>query len=586
MASGLWLILAAAGTMMLAGSLRLNSQSTDNDQAVLLATEGLEAVRTIKKNGWMSPFLATDCLAGCGVATVSGTWGFGGSSNTIGKYTRKITVSPVSRDTEGNVVGSGGAVDTNTYKVESKVTWQRTPVVSGSVTLITYLTNYIKSIVSTLTGGLLIYGDGTTVPQYRLFDRVTNFSTEQSGPIGGAGGTFQMDTSPIKTEAVAGYVTGSGALQIMCFDGVTWSNEWSVNVGGTASTRRFDVAYENNSGDVLVLYSGNTVSNELRYRVKSGASDCGSSAWSAENSLNSARTNGVIHWVKMAVDRRLSSDLIGAIWADENADLSSMVWNGSAWVNEPSALLATDLEVVSTAQDVEDFDLEYESLSGDLMVVWAISAGNNGTNGVRYATCTGGTANCTWTLNLTPPTFKDDATNLDLAADPITDQLVFASIGDAGSDLQIGFWDGTGWSNKANLDTSAGTPLAGTKIVSSGWLASGTTSRFVVVYTDSSESGINWYVSNAAGVPNGQKEFLTLPVIGYPKKWIEIKTDPVDKAQLIAVISDVNNDLYAKKLFMTTKTAFEWSDLEGGTALETGLTQSINKPFAFSFWKQ
>jgi len=88
----------------------------------------------------------------------------------------------------------------------------------------------------------------------------------------------------------------------------------------------------------------------------------------------------------------------------------------------------------------EDFDVEFESLSGNLMVVWANSAGSNGVNGVRVATAawTGGNPLHTWGTRYTPPTFLDDATNLDLAANPNTNEMVFASLGIAGAGLQAG----------------------------------------------------------------------------------------------------------------------------------------------------
>ncbi len=584
-AVGIWVILASAGVMMTTGSLRINTQSTDNDQAVFLASEGLDAVRTIKKIGWTSPFLATPCVAGCGVATVSATWGFAGSSDLIGKYTRQLFVTPVNRDGSGNIVTTGGTVDPDTYKVESKVTWQRTPAITGTVSLVSYLTNYVKTIMMAMTGGLLIYGDGTTTPKYRTYDRTANiFSVENSGPLGSSGHSFQVRTSSKNSEAIAGYVTNTGELQIMCFDGTNWSNDWSVNVGGAATTRRFDIAYETNSGDVIVLYGTNASgTNELAYRTKPKNSSCGAASWSGVNNLDAAQTSGVIHWVKMAWDVRSSSDLIAAAWADENSDLSGAIWNGTSWSNEPVAVTETNLERIANSQDVDSFDLAYESLSGDLMLVWGTDTNSNNTNGVRYRVCNGGMANCTWGAVTTPPTFRDDSTNLDISSSSDSDEIVFASVGNQQNDLQIGYWNGSAWTNTANADTSCVSPESGSSMVATGWLISGATRRSIVRYVDQGSSRIDWYVGDTSNFAK-QTDVNQTPA---PKssKYIDIQMDPVAKDQLMAVMSDGDNDLFAKKLVMTATPTFSWTNPDG-TALTTTLPQFISSPFAFAYWRQ
>jgi|GEM_PF-1183773 len=431
--------------------------------------------------------------------------------------------------------------------------------------------------------GFIVYGNGTSTPKYRNYFGDNTTSVEKDSILGDIGRVFETETSPIKREAIAGYVNNAGLLHVMCFDGKNWQNEWSVNVGGTGTTRRFDIEYETNSGDAIVLYSTNTATNnELAYRTKSGGSACGSANWSNSTNISSARTSGIIHWVKMARDRRSSSNLIGAVWADANSDLSASIWNGTGWVNEPTFTLETSLEVFSTSQDIEDFDIEYESLSGDIVVVWANSVGKNGTNGVRYSTCTGGVSGCYWLSVTTPPTFSDDATNLDISANPNTDQMVFASIGNAGSDLQMGYWSGSSWTNTANADTSCSTPSAGTKKLATGWLVSGGATRSVITYQDSGLTNIGWYVGNN-GAFTLQTDFTPTPAFSVNQGFYEIKMDPINKDRLIFGVADGANDLFIKRLIMTTTPTFSWTNI--GTALSTNLPQNISNPFSFEFWK-
>lgn len=585
-ALGIWLILISVGSVMFLGGLRINRLSTELTIASSLAAEGIDAVNAIKKQGWSSPFLATNCLSGCGVATVAGTWNFSGLNNVLGKYTRQLFVTTVNRDSgTGEIVSSGGTIDPDTYKLESRVTWSRNiPPITDTISVITYVANFAKSVATHIVGGILVYGDGTTTPKYRTYDKTANsFGAEGSTVAGTSGRTFVIKTSPTKTEAVAGYTSATGVLQIMCFDGTTWSNDFSVTVGGTSTTRRFDIAYETSSGDAMVMYSTNTATtNELAYRTKSGGVGCGSASWSAATNVNPVRTTGVVQWIKMAWDKRGGQNLITALWADDQSDLSAMVWSGSAWGNEPSVALATSLQILATPQDVEDFDVEYESLSGDVMVVWGVAVGVN-TNGVRYATCSGGTSACTWSGVLTPPTLNDDATNLDISANPSSDEVVFASVGINQNDLQIGYWSGSTWTNTANADTSCNSPTAGSKTVASGWLISGATVRSVVRYADQGSSAIDWYTGNA-GVFTKEVDFAISPAPSGPV-YYQVEVDEVAKDQLMSLVSDGANDLFAKRLTMTAAPIFTWTNSDG-TALSTILPQNITNPYSFAYWRQ
>jgi hypothetical protein len=259
-----------------------------------------------------------------------------------------------------------------------------------------------------------------------------------------------------------------------------------------------------------------------------------------------------------------------------------MVWSGTAWGNEPAAVTEASLEIIATSQDIEDFDVEYESSSGDLMIVWANSAGSNGTNGVRYRTCTGGTSACTWNAVTTPPTFRNDATTMDISANPNSDEIVFASIGDAGRDLQLGYWNGSAWTNTNDADTSCNLPAAGEKLVATGWLVSGGTTRSVVRYADQGSNAIDWYTGNA-GVFTKQTDFVPSPSVSNPG-YFDIQMNPQGKDQLMLVTSGGANELIAKRLVMTAAPAFTWTNSDGAV-LEATLPQHINSPFSFTFWR-
>ncbi len=434
--------------------------------------------------------------------------------------------------------------------------------------------------------GILIYGDGSTIPKYRTFNHVDNVFSAETGTFNATvGPTWLLRTSPTQHVALAGYYDVTGTLTIMCFNGTSWTQEFQAASGGVGNRHRFDIAFEKTSGDAMVIFSkGQHVFSQLGYRTKVGGTGCGS-GWAAEQLLDPLRTSNDIMYVKLAQDRRAGSDLLAVTWVDTSEDISAKIWSGSAWVNEPSSVTDNNLERVSSSHDIENMDIEFESLSGDIMLVWSNALGGNGTNGARYRTCNGGIPMCTWGSVTTPPSFRDDATSLDIAANQNTDEIVFASIGNAGGDLQLGYWNGNGWTNTANVDTSCTAPYVASKLVSVGWLTLGSTTRSVAVYSDLNSTNINWYTGNA-GVFTRQPDFVPANPIASPRGYMDIHMNPRDQAQLMYLTSDNSSRLFAKRLMLTGTSTFTWTNSDGGSALETTLPQRISSPFSFAFWQQ
>lgn len=491
-------------------------------------------------------------------------------------------------------VNSGSYVITETYNPLYNLTYSGDCFTNGSITVasgdskVCSLTNE-QNVVG--GGGLdianvLIYGDGTNVPKYRSYNKTTDLLSSETGTFTATvGPTWIVRTAPNRHLALAGYYDSTGTLTIMCFDGTNWNQEFQAASGGVGNRHRFDIAYEKATGDALIVYSkGQHVFSQLGYRTKPGTAGCGAASWSGETLFNPARTADDIMYVKLSSDKRASSNLIAMTWVDTSEDISAAIWNGSALVNEPSAVTDNNLERISASHDIENMDLEYESLSGDLMLIWSNANGANGTNGVRYRMCTGGVATCTWGPVTTPPTFTDDATNLDLSSNPNTDEMVFASIGNAGGDLQMGYWSGSAWTNTANADTSCNVPFTASKLVTTGWLVSSSTSRSVVVYSDLNSPYINWYTGNA-GVFTRQSDFVPTPTMATGRGYMDIQMSPIDKNMLMFGTSDSASDLHVKRLLMNASGTMQWSN-PLTTAVETTLPQIISSPFSFAWWHQ
>ena len=126
LASSIFILLVTA----LVGAYLYGEESTmragNRARAVLLAEEGLEAARNLRDADF------TNLSDGVhGLATLSNEWIFSGSSDVTGIFTRQITIS---------------TVDADRKEVISAVTWQQNPQRSGSVSSVTYLSNWQDSV--------------------------------------------------------------------------------------------------------------------------------------------------------------------------------------------------------------------------------------------------------------------------------------------------------------------------------------------------------------------------------------------------------------------------------------------------------
>ena len=146
-AMSIMIIIAATGTSTVLHSFSSNRLGGEETQATLFAQEGVEAVRSIKNQDWTNLSTGTYGLDDSG-----GTWALSGSSETEGKFTRQIVISQVQRDSNGDIVDSGGTVDSDTLKATSQVDWEFSPTRNNTVTLVTYLSNFEKPISSSNFG--------------------------------------------------------------------------------------------------------------------------------------------------------------------------------------------------------------------------------------------------------------------------------------------------------------------------------------------------------------------------------------------------------------------------------------------------
>lgn len=131
-ATGLLAIFSSTLLASLASQLLSSSSVHGSLEGLALAREGLDAARAIRESSWSSLAVGTH-----GLQYATGTWSFQGTSETIGAYTRTISVTSLS-DTERQVI--------------SRVSWANALQQIRSISLATNLSNWQNAYVPLLSG--------------------------------------------------------------------------------------------------------------------------------------------------------------------------------------------------------------------------------------------------------------------------------------------------------------------------------------------------------------------------------------------------------------------------------------------------
>jgi Tfp pilus assembly protein PilV len=107
------------------GMAKLSYRNTPRIQADMLAEEGIEAVRTMRDAGWTSNISTLSTTTTYRLAWTGSKWQATTSVALIDNtFDRTFKVTDVGRDSNFNVVSSGGTYDAGSKKVTVYVSWQ------------------------------------------------------------------------------------------------------------------------------------------------------------------------------------------------------------------------------------------------------------------------------------------------------------------------------------------------------------------------------------------------------------------------------------------------------------------------------
>ncbi len=396
--------------------------------------------------------------------------------------------------------------------------------------------------------GIVLYGDGTTaVPKYRTWDG-TNFSAQSSAGTTVANVNYLVvKEATTRNEKVLGSLASTGGIHFQVWASSAWGN--IINPGAigitNAAERGFDIAYEQLSGNAIVVYEKNTTSDKaVYYQIWSGSS------WGGEQTLTySSGINGNILWVRL--ESKPNTNEIMLVTEDSNSDINAIVWNGSAWVNEQ---LLTSSASIATS---DPFDVAYENSSGDALVVygdgtaidfWTYISGiwTDGTGGGALCTETGTAAAC-----VTPAAAVHQ---LNLAPGRNNDYISAIYI-DAGTDITAQIWNGTGWlglpSAQATWDEAAAElPSATIRSRTVGNAFEVTGNRFMFVFSDLGlllidyfffdVDSLSWFTGDGTTALTDIDNVTTqTPTWSDDVEVIQLDSNPQDNSQIMITGSDL-----------------------------------------------
>ncbi|MEY2664987.1 MAG: hypothetical protein RLZZ480_92 [Candidatus Parcubacteria bacterium] len=290
-------------------------------------------------------------------------------------------------------------------------------------------------IASTIREAFTAYAEGTVqTPRYRIWNGSTWGDEETGTSVGGSIRFIEVGAAHSRNEYIIATQESSGRVRAQVYDGDTETTgdlQTIISAVPSLTSRGFDVAYEQSSGDALVVACNGT---EATYYVWNGTTWTGPTAITLSIGSN-------CNWIQLASDPASDEIIMVAREATVAAgtDYEAFVWDGSAWANNTSFGVASET-------NNEGIAIEYEE-SGDRAVV---VVPNNAAASFTWNAWTGGG----W-VGATTVALQDDFENGRLARDLGSDNMVLCSIDQDGQIAYIR-WNGTtnGWTTPyATVDT-------------------------------------------------------------------------------------------------------------------------------------
>jgi hypothetical protein len=416
---------------------------SDTNELVLVTRTGNRFPCLVTKTSAGHP-AGTQTLRSNEAGSVQQWTAFGGTTNYL--------LTSDSSDTTGiQVLGSTALRETEKLADST--------IGSGVINSVTaYMRAKATSSGTAPTGAFIAYRDFTAnfnTPIIQTWDNAAWSSQSELPTAGSAVRQTRSVCSPIidrSDQKIVVTLSDDGYLDASVFNGTSWSvtnNIGQVWTSAPSDARRpFDVAYESQSGDALLVY-GTTAAggaSDLAYKTWTQ-----SSGWSSEQYYDDTGHSSKVTVTYVDLTSDLNSDKIGMAYIEStNNDANAVVWNGSSWGN---FIEITGNVAIATEECIA---IASENISGHLM---AVAGEGQFIKWTRFTT--------SWS-NVGAYDINSGATSvmnwLKLASSQ-DNRLMLTSV-DGASDLCTALWDGNSLGNRqwSTAASSIGSMTATTSV--------------------------------------------------------------------------------------------------------------------------
>ena len=353
------------------------------------------------------------------------------------------------------------------------------------------------------------YDSNSYFPRYRQWDGSLWSNEASAKTVSSQINWIVMHSNPVRNEIILGTLGTDKVLNVQLWDGISWGTVHEISTNEySSSARGFDIAFEEISGNAMVVY--NNYSNFPIYRLWNG------SAWSNETAVTNGSGSQKIKWVRL-VARQNSNEILLA-YLDSHDNISAQIWNGSAWNN------VKKLTTTASTSEYQSFDVVYEQGTGKAKVVWGES---NKT--IRFSTWNG----TSWSVAST--IFTDDHLPywIKLASDPKSNNIL---LGEENNDnaINISAWNGSNWSSVLKIENDVGSYSR--RIMDVAF--EGSSSKGLVVWGDKTTTpkyrkwdNNSWSNESPASSHGGDDT-----------RWVQLSPDPFSN-KIFLMTSDKDNDI-------------------------------------------
>ena len=341
----------------LVGAISFGLQATAfagiKQRATLIAQEGVEAVRNMRDTNYTN---LTDGAHGITIA--NNTWGFSGTQDINGIFTRSINIS---------------TIDSLTKQITATVTW---PQGSGQLSITQYLTNW-QTAASQIKNGMAVFANGgntsnrisyqilnATINTWGSTQDTVNVDTNVTNKIAYYTNLTSSSTRNEKVLISRHYDGTSQYIYSQVWNGTAWGNlrllsSWVSNQ--FLDVQNFSGTYLNN-GDFLITYSDNTATP--KFIVWNGTS------WGVQTSMQTL-TNIPVYIVTKA---RPSTNEIMSVMTDQSNNVSSTYFSGGTYVSTNWSAI-TQLSTAGASNNVKYVDFDWSKATSTVGAI-SFNTGN------------------------------------------------------------------------------------------------------------------------------------------------------------------------------------------------------------------